>query len=313
MKRVKYLGFILIVFLSLALATGNFKYNFSSISAVTLEELNRQIEEYQREISRLKTQANTLSNQIAQFNAQIRLTTLKILETQEKILMLGGRIDQLEVSLEVLTDAFSTRAAETYKMVRLGDPLIFLISAKDLSEAVSRFHYLKKIQEADRDLLTRLEKAQGIYEEEREDEEDLQAQFEEQNRVLGVQKAAKANLLVVTRNDESRYQQLLAQAKAQLAAFSRFATSQGGATILSNQTKCDDWGCYYNQRDSLWGNIGMGGSNYSVAEYGCLITSVSMIASHYDRDIKPIDIAANSNYFVPGTGYLYHSNEGMPL
>jgi len=89
--------------------------------------------------------------------------------------------------------------------------------------------------------------------------------------------------------------------------FSRFVSSQGGASILSNQTKCDSWGCYFNQRDGLWGNIGMGGSQYSVAAYGCLITSISMVSSHQGKNIKPGDIAVLANAFVPGTGYVYHS------
>ncbi|MCK4588717.1 hypothetical protein KAT60_02780, partial [Candidatus Woesebacteria bacterium] len=116
------------------------------VEAKTIDEIRDEIKQYENEISRLRSQANTLSNQIAQFNAQIRLTTLKIQETQEKILLLGGRIDQLEVSLETLTEAFSSRASETYKMVRLGDSLIFLISAPDLSSVVSRYHYLQRIQ-----------------------------------------------------------------------------------------------------------------------------------------------------------------------
>ncbi|MCX6705057.1 MAG: C39 family peptidase [Candidatus Woesebacteria bacterium] len=110
-----------------------------------------------------------------------------------------------------------------------------------------------------------------------------------------------------TKNDESKYQSLLAQAKAQLSAFRSFVISQGGASILSNQTKCDSWGCYYNQRDSQWGNMSLGGSPYSVAEYGCLVSSVSMVASHYGKNVKPSDIAVAPNAFVPGTGYLYHS------
>ena len=51
----------------------------------------------------------------------------------------------------------------------------------------------------------------------------------------------------------------------------------------------------------------MGGSSYTMANYGCLVSSVSMIASHYGKSIKPNDIAASSDAFVPGTGYLYHS------
>ncbi len=186
--------------------------------AKTIPQIQDEIEQYEKEISRLRSQANTLSNQIAQFNAQIRLTTLKIAETQEKILLLGGRIDQLEVSLETLTEAFSSRASETYKMVRLGDSLIFLISAPDLSSVVSRYHYLQRIQEADRNLLMRLQKAQGVYQEEKTDQEDLQEQLEIQKASLDTQKKAKSALLTQTKNDEKRYQALLAQALAEQRA-----------------------------------------------------------------------------------------------
>ena len=124
---------------------------------------------------------------------------------------------------------------------------------------------------------------------------------------LNTQKLAKNNLLAATKSDESKYQQLLSQAKAQLTAFQGFVSRQGGASILNNQTKCNDWGCYYNQRDSQWGNMGLGGSSYSMANYGCLVTSVAMVSSHYGKNIKPNDIAATNDAFVPPTGYLYHT------
>ncbi len=308
-KLSKILGAVLLTIL-LIFSLGN---PVKAVDDSVLEELNKKIEEYEQEIGRLQSQANTLSNQIAQFNAQIELTQLKIDQTKEKILLLGGRIDQLEGSLSSLTAAFSSRVVETYKMNRLGDALWFLFSSGDLNQVVSRYRYLQKIQEADRELMVRLQRAQDVYQEEKTDQEELHAELEGQEKVLGAQKEAKNQLLSVTKSSEKKYQQLLSEAKAQLAAFRRFAAGHGGATILQNQTECDSWGCYYNQRDSLWGNIGLGGSEYSVAEYGCLVTSVSMIASHYGKDIKPSDIAVNSNFFVPGTGYLYHSAEGMPF
>lgn len=203
---------------------------FPLAEAKTIQEIQEEIKQYEGEIGRLRSQANTLSNQIAQFNAQIRLTTLKIAETQEKILLLGGRIDQLEVSLEALTNAFSSRVSETYKMVRLGDPLFFLISAQDLSGAVSRFHYLQRIQEADRDLLIRLQQAQNVYQGEKEDQEDLQEQLETQKANLDNQKVAKAQLLTITRNDERRYQQLLAKARAELEAIQAIIAGKGEET-----------------------------------------------------------------------------------
>lgn len=270
------------------------------------EECQKLINEYSDQISKLQGQARTLKNQIAQFDAQIKLTTLKINQTQAQINLLGGRIDQLEISLNDLTKAFSSRAVETYKLSKFESNLFFVLSADDIKDAAQRFHYLKKIEEEDRNLLNKLEIAQTTYEGEKIDQETLQEQLKDQQTKLNAQKAAKNSLLAATKNDESKYQSLLSQAKAQLSAFNRFVAGQGGASILNNQTKCSSWGCYYNQRDSVWGNIGMGGSQYSMASYGCLVTSVSMLASHYGKNIKPGDIAVNSEAFVPGTGYLYH-------
>jgi murein DD-endopeptidase MepM/ murein hydrolase activator NlpD len=213
---------VLPVLLFLILTQGSF-----SVRADQLQDLRRKIEQYQKEIERLNSKANTLKNQIAQFDAQIRLAQLKIAETQEKIKLLGGRIDQLEVSLSALTNAFSTRAVETYKMARLGDPFIFIISAPDLSEAVIRFHYLQRIQEADRDLLVRLQDAQDTYEEEKGEQEKLQRQLEQQKARLDGQKAAKAYLLQVTKNDEKKYQQLLAQARAEYEAIQAIIAGKG--------------------------------------------------------------------------------------
>lgn len=301
MKRIV---FVVLLFLALISGILLFTNKVFAQACQDISNLNDRIKCYDTELGRLSAQSKTLANQIAQFDAQIRLTTLKISQTEEKIALLGGRIDQLEASLDALSNAFSSRAVETYKMARVGDAFLILISAPDLTGAVSRFHYLQKIQEADRDLLSRLQAAQITYQGEKTDQETLQKELGVQKANLNNQKAAKANLLAVTKGDEKKYQQLLSQAKAQLAALRRFVVSQGGASILSNQTKCDSWGCYYNQRDSIWGNIGLGGSSYSVAEYGCLVSSVSMIASHMDKNIKPSDIAVNPDAFQLGTGLL---------
>jgi peptidoglycan hydrolase CwlO-like protein len=231
MKKPKWLVLVSF-FLILGFIFGNFPRNKFPVFAQEdkLQQLNSEIEQYQKEIERLKSQANTLSNQIAQFDAQIRLTTLKIAQTEEKISLLGGRIDQLEGSLDALSAAFSSRVVETYKLARLGDPFLVIISAPDLKEAVSRFHYLEKIQEADRDLLQRLQTAQDTYKIEKSDQEDLQAELEKQKANLNSQKAAKAQLLAVTRNDEKKYQDLLAKARAELEAIQSIIAGRGDET-----------------------------------------------------------------------------------
>jgi len=204
-----------------------------------LNRLTQEIEQYEQEIGKLKNQANTLSNQIAQFDAQIKLTTLKISETEEKILLLGGRIDQLEASLTSLSNAFSTRAVKTYKMSKVHEPMLLLINSPDITDAINSYYYLQKIQEADRELLVRLEEAQGVYMDEKVDQERLQQELEEHKSVLGAQKSAKASLLEQTRNDEKKYQQLLAQARAEFEAIQAIIAGQGEESAVGKVAQGD--------------------------------------------------------------------------
>jgi len=215
----------LVVFLLLVTSLLLLERSVSAQVCTEISNLTERIGCFEKELGRLGAQSKTLANQIAQFDAQIRLTTLKISQTEEKIALLGGRIDQLEGSLDALSTAFSSRAVETYKMSRVGDPLLILISAPDLNGAVSRFHYLQRIQEGDRDLLSRLQSAQTTYKEEKTDQETLQAELEKQKANLDAQKRAKNALLSQTKNDEKMYQQLLAQALAEKAAIERALVS----------------------------------------------------------------------------------------
>lgn len=277
-------------------------------SCGSVSECQTLIDQYTSQITLLQGKANTLSNQIAEFNAQIKLTTLKISQTQSQIDVLAGRIDQLGVSVDDLTKAFSSRAVETYKLSRFENNFFFLLSATDINDAVSRFHYLQKIEQEDQDLLAKLTEAQTTYVGEKQSQENLQKQLQTEQSNLKVQKDAENNLLIATQNNEARYQSLLSQAISQKNSFQNFVTSQGGASILTNQTTHDDWGYYYNQRDAQWGNSFMGGSHLTMADYGCLATSVAMMATHSGHSVNPGDIANTANaFFSPNsdTALLY--------
>lgn len=223
-RTFKIIFLAVVVFLVLVIVRTEF------VSAETTEEklerLAEDVEKYEAELSRLKSQSFTLSNQIAQYDAQINLTQTKIVQTEDKINLLGGRIDQLEGSLQSLSNAFSTRAAQTYQMARSDSPA-FLLTSLDLNSAISSFYYLKLIQESDRELLVRLEGAQADYMEEKDDQELLQEELEDQREVLGTQKFAKSNLLEVTKNDEKKYQSLLSSVRAEFAAIQAILAGLG--------------------------------------------------------------------------------------
>src|SRR5258706_4371266 len=198
--------------------------------------LAQQIEEYQNQINKLNSQATTLSNQIAQYDAQIRLAELKIAQIEEKITMLSGRIDQLGSSLTSLTHAFEERAIQTYNMSRFSEAY-FLLAANDLDSMVSSYHYLKRIQEEDRSLVNRLTNAQNTYKQEKSEQEDLQAQLTDQKKTLAAQKVAKGILLTQTKNNEQKYQSLLASAQSEFESIQAILAGKGDETQVGNVTQ----------------------------------------------------------------------------
>jgi len=221
-KKVSFLFFILI-----------FLHALSSVAvaqetdAEKLKRLTDEITTYENELKRLATQADTLSNVIAQFNAQIKLTQLKISQTEEKINLLSGRIVQLEDSLLVLKEAYNERVSRTYKMSRFTEKYLLFISMANINDVVNSFNYLKKLQEADISLLDRLKNAQDLYQTEKGNQENLQEDLETQKASLSSQMNAKAKLLEQTKNDEKKYQSLIAAAKSELEAIQAIIAGKG--------------------------------------------------------------------------------------
>lgn len=286
---------------------------------------------YQSVVDACKNQRETLSSQINLMNNQIRLMTLKIENTKAIINKLSGEISELgnEITrLEGILTQRSTlllrRIPESYKRASVSQFGILFFS-HNLSDFITRAKYLSKVQNEDAEILFQVKATQNNFserkslrEEKRVEQEKAKKQLEQQNRELTQQKQAKDALLVQTKGQEATYAQLRTQALAQLSGFASFTQGLG---LLSNQTFCDGWGCYYSQRDSQWGNAIINGQSSgcgytvngkyvdqpcSVLNVGCLIASIAMFASHLGRkDILPSDIAFSSPYnFSAGTAML---------
>jgi peptidoglycan hydrolase CwlO-like protein len=265
-------------------------------------------------ISSLEGQAKTLSSQIAIMDSQINLTQARIDANERAILDLSLDIDTaakkittLQDSLKKITERFIKRVVVTYEAGNVG-PMEILLSSSDISNLLTRLNYLKIVRSHDQRNIVDVQQAKNDYtnqkdilETKKEKIEALKKQLEAYTSQLAREKRSKQTLLTETQGSESTYQQLLSQARAQLAAFSNFASSRGGASILENQTVCDDgWsGCYYNQRDSQWGNLSLNSTQYTIASDGCLVTSMAMAYSHYGhRSVTPISINSNSDNFT---------------
>lgn len=275
-------------------------------------DVMNKIRDLEQKISEVKQKENSLSSQISLMDNQIQLAQYRINATQEQIkqttddiAVAGKKIKTLEGSLHDVTKILLNRIKATYQAGEI-DPMRILLASNNIREFLARENYLKIVQEHDKALLYNTQQAKVDYgnqknllESKKKKIVALQTQLEAYNKELDSQKESKKKLLSETQGDEKNYQRLLNQARAQLEAFSRFTANQGGSGLLSGQTVCDDWGCYYNQRDSQWGGSSLNGTQYTLASDGCLVTSMAMVYTHYGhKSVTPQTINSNSNNFA---------------
>lgn len=274
----------------------------------------------------LGQQADTLSAQIAVMDNQINLTEARIEGTRQQILNLNSdintatrKIDNLETSLENLVKVLINRTVATYEIGQV-QPFEILLSSGNATNFFSRLNYLKIVREHDKQLAILTQQAKNdytnqknIFEDKKKRVESLKTQLESYTIQLNQQKQAKETLLIQTQGDKAKYAALLDQVKALVS----FATSTFGTTLVPHRDISDEFGKYYNQRDTNWGNNPIGYSSYTIAAAGCTLTSYAMVVSHFGGSLTPADVAANSGNFSgplflkPGPSANGHSAEAI--
>lgn len=228
----------IVVFLVLTAFTLSFSYPAFSHEALPvgqnaneqverLKEIRKRIEETQNLLGETREKKATLQNEIAYQDNQIKLTALKIEETEQEIEALSLQINKLEGVLVDISEVFAKRAAQTYMLKRLEDPVVLLLTSKSVTEFISQFHYLRRIQERDKEILLQVQSTQTTFEGKRAEEEALRDKLESQNVQLARQKTQKQNLLEATKNDEKKYQELLAVLRADAESIERALASVG--------------------------------------------------------------------------------------
>ena len=282
------------------------------IGSVLAQVPTLSIDQLKTKITELGQQKNTLSSQIQQMDTQIALAELqvqrseqKIISTQSEIEKLGSRIDNLDSSLGILSKLLIRQITKSYK-TRTVSLVDLIFETKDMNDLTNKIKYLRTSQNNNQKLLIQVQEAKSSYEEQKIIREQKKRELDQliislnlQKETLKGQQLQKERLLVETNNDESTFQSLLSQAEAQLKGFGRFVANQGGSSLLSNQTSCDDWGCYYNQRDSQWGGNSLNNTGYTLASDGCLVTSMAMVYTHFGhRGVTPQTINSNPLNFA---------------
>lgn len=221
----------------------------------------------------------TLISQITFFNSKIALTSSQIEATQKKIDDLGdtiaslsGRINGLEDSLNQVSNVLLERIAVTYK--RSNTPyFLLLLSSDQFSDFFLKLRLIQKVQDHDKKLLLTTQRTKLNYEEQKKLRQDKQAQQEElksemesQKVLLAKQKVDKENFLAVTKNNESRYEQLLAEARREAAEIQQAVSILSQAGVPKHVSRGDPIGLMGNTGFSTGAHLHFGVYNLSESD-----------------------------------------------
>jgi peptidoglycan hydrolase CwlO-like protein len=277
-----------------------------------IAQLNQEIAQYQAAIKAagadkktLQAALNSLDLKRSEVQAEVAATQSQINATQLQIQQLTMQIADTKQLIAQYQDALGKYLQDVQHSDQQS-PVVELLSSNSLSDFWQNHDENIQVQSAIQ------EKTQELNAEEttltntqtavQEQQNALTAQnksLTSQQQSLNATVAQKSSLLTQTNNKEANYEKLLSQAQAQLNSFSNFTKNAGGDSLLKNQTVCDSWGCYYNQRDVAWGADPLDGTNYSMASDGCLVTAMAMVMTHYGySDVTPATINDNPDNFA---------------
>lgn len=296
-------------------------FSSSFVLAESTEDLQNQIKEYTQKLNELGTAKNTLSNQIKLLDSQYQLTLLKITQTENSIKALEKEIDdlgieisKLEKQINELSATYINQIIQSYKLQKKYPSFAYLFS-DNINTFLEQHQYVSSIQANSKQNLIDLETVRYNYDNQKTAKEkkqielqDLQKTLASQKSSLNNQKLAKNSLLESTKNDEKRYQQLLAEAQSQLAALKSFSSSAGGSTCLDSVPGGGSDGNFYSQRDPRWCKQYIGNSYDTIGSVGCFINSICMVYKKLGYDISPSAYAANSSNFWSNTAYMATPN-----
>ena len=203
-----------------------------------------------RQLNDLARTASTLKSEIQYMDTQIALTALKIQQTEEKIKttekeieILNSRIEGLDTSLNYLSKLLVERIIEGYKK-RSVSIFNLLFDTSNASELIGKIKYIKTAQDNNQKVLVQVQETKLNFEEQKKLREEKKLELDSLKKTLDNQKAtlnnqrlAKQKVLETTQNDETVYQRLLEQTRAEYAAIQGIIARKGSETELRQVTK----------------------------------------------------------------------------
>jgi peptidoglycan hydrolase CwlO-like protein len=212
---------------------------------VQLRDLESQINQYEGQVASYRKQGSTLSGEISQLNAkiaklnlQIQATTLTIAQLDKQIAQTEGEITVTQNNIESKKGAISSLLQSVYQSDRTNLVEVFLKRSR-LSDFWSDATNISLLQDNLRLAVAQITDLQGQLESQKQQFEASKAdaasaaeyQRARANEIAGT-KSKKSELLVATKGQESKYQQLLKKTQATAAQIrSRIFQLLGGGEL----------------------------------------------------------------------------------
>lgn len=251
MKRF-FIAFIFLIILSSVL---HFAFYHTPQVFADTDDLQKQLQDKQAEIQKLeaqlgeaRNQEKSLKSQLNLIDGQTKVTTLKIEETnlkieklQREISDLSQRINRIGATLDKLSEILLRRIVQTYKYNNITSTFDLIFSSQNFAELLQRLKYIQVAQAYDKKKLYELQATKLAYNDQKQDKQTRQQEAEKLNKDLEVYKAQlaqqkkdKEELLRITKNDETRFQTLIAQLKADTDSIRR---ALGGIGVKKGPVK----------------------------------------------------------------------------
>lgn len=186
---------------------------------------------------------NSLKSQLNIIDSQKKIIELKIIITKSQISELKQSINDLSNHISGLINIIDTTAKEledkiiqTYKYNYL-DPIDLLFSSHGLTDVLEKIKYIQMTQAFEKKKLYELQTSKTVYNRQKQDRQNRQAQIEKLDKQLEIyknsleqQEKGEDELLQVTQNNESKYQALIARLQADAQSLNR-ALGDGGIKL----------------------------------------------------------------------------------
>lgn len=296
--------------------------------AVTQQDLNNAKAQQQQ----AQAAANQKAAEAAQMKGQIAIVNNQINETQSALNQTNGSIASTQTTIDDLTSQITTQETkltdEKNKLNQVisswymeGSVGFFetLFSSDSLSSMVSKQQYYDSIKLQVTSTIAKVNDLKAQLAAQKDDQQkkiaDLQSLQQQQSAykssIVG-QRNLQSQMLNMTQTQQQQYLALVAkyqtqinQIQAQLKTLK--SKSSWGTQIISGGGI--SW--YYSQTGN-WTLLG--GSPFYVNDYGCLVTSIAMVATFYGHSVTPTDMATTYGRFdEEGNYYGLKSSIGVSV